>query len=70
MTSGEVDTCASEAHNDGHDVTNDVRCARAIGAKAVAVATGFTSTDDLAASEPDVLVSDLTDTEPVLSLLA
>jgi phosphoglycolate phosphatase len=41
------------------DTPLDVQCARAIGAKAVAVATGIHSVDDLAPSVPDFLVADL-----------
>jgi phosphoglycolate phosphatase-like HAD superfamily hydrolase len=48
------------------DTPLDVRCARAIGARVVAVATGWHSLDELALSEPDVLVADLSDPEPLL----
>ncbi|MEM7314927.1 MAG: HAD hydrolase-like protein [Planctomycetota bacterium] len=41
------------------DTPNDVKCARAIGAKVVAVATGRYSLEELAATEPDFAVSDL-----------
>jgi phosphoglycolate phosphatase-like HAD superfamily hydrolase len=41
------------------DTPLDIRCARAIGAKALAVATGGASLDDLAAHHPDWLVEDL-----------
>jgi phosphoglycolate phosphatase-like HAD superfamily hydrolase len=41
------------------DTPWDVRCARAIGARAVAVATGIHTTDDLAAERPDLLLGDL-----------
>ena len=41
------------------DTPLDVRCARAIGARAVAVATGWHSVDELAASRPDVLLPHL-----------
>lgn len=40
------------------DTPMDVKCARAIGAKAVAVATGWHTWEQLAACEPDVLLSD------------
>jgi phosphoglycolate phosphatase len=43
------------------DTPLDVRCARAIGAKAVAVATGWHSRDELSEHEPDLLLSDLSD---------
>jgi len=48
------------------DTPLDVKCARAIGARAVAVATGGSSSAELAASQPDVLVEDLTDLERLL----
>jgi phosphoglycolate phosphatase len=48
------------------DTPLDVRCARAIGARVVAVATGWHPLDDLAAHRPDVLLEDLSDVEAVL----
>ncbi len=48
------------------DTPLDVQCARAIGAKVVAVATGQHSTDELAPHRPDVLLADLTDARPLL----
>ncbi len=51
------------------DTPNDIACARALGAKAVAVATGRNHpAKELAAYEPDVLLEDLTDTKKVLSM--
>ncbi len=41
------------------DTPADIACARAIGARAVAVATGFASHDELAAANPDYLLDDL-----------
>lgn len=41
------------------DTPLDVRCARAIGARAVAVATGWHSLEELTASKPDHVYSDL-----------
>jgi len=49
------------------DTPLDVRCARAIGARAAAVATGWHSADELAAAEPDVLLTDLSDPQPLLN---
>ena len=49
------------------DTPNDVRCARAIGACAVAVATGPTPKEDLVAAEPDLLLDSLEDYEAVLA---
>lgn len=43
------------------DTPLDIKCARAIGARAVAVATGSYSTDDLAKESPDLLFADLSD---------
>jgi phosphoglycolate phosphatase len=52
------------------DTPLDVDCARACGARAVAVATGFYAYDDLAGCAPDVLFKDLGDVARVLALLA
>ncbi len=43
------------------DTPLDIRCARAIGARAVAVATGWISRNDLAQHAPDLLLDDLAD---------
>ena len=51
------------------DTPADVRCARAIGAKAVAVATGWHSPETLAACEPDLLLADLSAPDAWLALL-
>ena len=51
------------------DTPLDVRCARAVGARAVAVATGWHSRDELAASQPDLLLDDLADPTPFLDCL-
>jgi phosphoglycolate phosphatase len=48
------------------DTEKDVRCARAAGAHAVAVATGTRTREDLLAAGPDLLLDDLSDTEGVL----
>jgi len=70
---------AARLHLDGHydptrvwvigDTPNDVKCARAIGARAVAVATGIYGVEDLDNAEPDVLLSDLSDFERILALV-
>jgi phosphoglycolate phosphatase-like HAD superfamily hydrolase len=52
------------------DTPNDVRCARAIGATAVAVATGGIDRPALAATKPDLLLDDLSDPQPLLQLIA
>jgi phosphoglycolate phosphatase len=51
------------------DTPHDVACARAIGAKAVAIATGRHSRADLEASSPDYLFDDLSDVAGVLHAL-
>ena len=48
------------------DTPLDVRCARAIGAKVAAVATGVHSFDELVDSQPDVALHDLSDPAPLL----
>ena len=52
------------------DTPLDVRCARAIGARALAVATGGHPAEELAAAEPDLLLPDLSDTARLLNWLA
>lgn len=42
------------------DTPADVSCARAVGARAVAVLTGFSKREELAATKPDHLLDDLT----------
>ncbi len=51
------------------DTPLDVRCARAIGARVVAVATGWHSLDELAEHRPDLLLRDLADAGPLLAFL-
>src|ERR1700722_17544152 len=48
------------------DTPLDIRCARAIGARAVAVATGWHSTEELASHQPDLLLTDLSDATALL----
>ena len=43
------------------DTVHDIRCARAIGARAIAVATGGSTYDELAAESPDHLWADLSE---------
>jgi phosphoglycolate phosphatase len=50
------------------DTPLDVRCARAIGANAVAVATGLHTCDELAAAAPDLVLKDLADPTPFLNM--
>ncbi len=49
------------------DTPLDVRCARAIGAHAVAVATGWHSRERLADAQPDLLLDDLRHTEQIVA---
>jgi phosphoglycolate phosphatase len=50
------------------DTLNDIRCARSIGARCVAVPTGQTSADTLRGGQPDVLVDTLEDSAAVMAL--
>ena len=50
------------------DTPLDVQCARAIGAKVVAVATGWHPVEELAACRPDRVFADLSDHRSVLGL--
>ncbi|MDB5307372.1 MAG: gph 2 [Gemmataceae bacterium] len=50
------------------DTPLDVKCARAIGARAVAVATGWHPADELAGCDPDFLFTDLSDHPRVLAV--
>jgi phosphoglycolate phosphatase len=52
------------------DTPLDVRCARAIGARAVAVTTGWHTREQLAPHDPDLLLTDLADPAPLLDRLA
>ena len=52
------------------DTPEDVRCARSIGAKAVAVATGDSSMPELAAAASDRVLPDLTDRHAILEIIA
>ena len=49
------------------DTPLDIRCARAIGARAVAVATGWHRLEELAEHAPDLLLADLSDPAPLLA---
>lgn len=51
------------------DTPQDIACARAAGARAIAVATGNYSLDELATAGADVTLPDLRDTDRVLSML-
>ena len=49
------------------DTPSDVKCARAIGARAIAVATGMFSADELSGTQPDELYHDFSDPELFLT---
>lgn len=51
------------------DTPADVQCARAIGARALAVATGIHSRDELGAAKPDILFDNFEDTEKALAAI-
>jgi phosphoglycolate phosphatase-like HAD superfamily hydrolase len=51
------------------DTPRDIGCARAFGARAIAVATGWHSVEDLAAHRPDHVFVDFTDRTPVLAAM-
>jgi phosphoglycolate phosphatase-like HAD superfamily hydrolase len=52
------------------DTPLDIRCARAIGARVAAVATGWHSQEELEAERPDLLLADLSDAAPLLAMWA
>jgi phosphoglycolate phosphatase-like HAD superfamily hydrolase len=51
------------------DTPHDIACARAIGARAIAIATGKYTRDDLTPHAPDYLFDDLGDVERVLAVV-
>jgi len=51
------------------DTPSDVKCARAIGARAIAVATGMFTADELKQTQPDELYEDFSSPELFLSRL-
>ena len=51
------------------DTVHDISCARSIGAFAVAVPTGNTPREELAAASPDLLLPDLSDPRPLLDII-
>lgn len=51
------------------DTPLDIRCARAINARVLAVATGLHPAEELSEHQPDVLFTDLSDDERVLEVL-
>jgi phosphoglycolate phosphatase-like HAD superfamily hydrolase len=51
------------------DTPRDIGCARAFGARAIAVATGWHTLDDLAAHRPDHAFADFSDQGPALAAM-
>jgi phosphoglycolate phosphatase len=51
------------------DTISDVRCAKSIDAYAVGVATGSTSREELAENGADLVLADLSDCRPILSVV-
>lgn len=51
------------------DTPADIDCARSVGARTIAVATGRYSVDDLAEHEPSAVFEDLTDTAAVVAAI-
>lgn len=51
------------------DTPHDVTCARAIGARCIAVSTGYAPIESLRAAEPDVLLEDLSSINDVLAII-
>lgn len=51
------------------DTPLDIECGRAFGAKTVAIATGYHPLEELAAHQPDLLFTDLSDTPAVIEKL-
>jgi phosphoglycolate phosphatase-like HAD superfamily hydrolase len=51
------------------DTPRDVACARAIGARAVIVATGLVSREELLASKPDIILESFEDVEETLEAI-
>ena len=51
------------------DTAHDIACGKAIGARTIAVATGSSSVEQLAAHEPDFVFEDLSDVEAVMAKL-
>jgi phosphoglycolate phosphatase len=50
------------------DTPLDIRCARSIGVRVAAVATGYHDVLELSAAEPDLVVENFSDPEPLLQL--
>lgn len=51
------------------DTSDDIDCAHSIGARMIAVATGFTPREELEKNQPVTVLSDLSDTKVVLKLI-
>jgi phosphoglycolate phosphatase-like HAD superfamily hydrolase len=51
------------------DSVHDIACGRSLGVRAIAVATGFTPAERLAAERPDLLFADFSDTDRALEAI-
>jgi phosphoglycolate phosphatase-like HAD superfamily hydrolase len=51
------------------DSVHDIACGRSLGVRAIAVATGFTPAELLAAERPDLLFADFSDTDRALEAI-
>lgn len=51
------------------DTPHDVSCSRAIGARCIAVCTGYAPRESLIAAEPELLIDDMSETEKLLELI-
>ena len=51
------------------DTVRDIACGKAMGARTIAVATGFHSKEKLAAADPTLLLADLRDSEALFALI-
>ena len=51
------------------DTVSDVTCGRGVGAKSIAVLTGWDTPEDIRAAGPDYLFDDLSDTQQVLEAI-
>jgi len=52
------------------DTPKDIECARAFGARCVAVTTGGYSCEEIAPHEPDALLADLSSPDRILEILS
>ncbi|MFW7377751.1 MAG: HAD family hydrolase [Oligoflexus sp.] len=51
------------------DTPHDVTCSRAIGARCIAVCTGYAPRESLLAAEPEILIDDMSETEALIDII-